>query len=219
MNYFSPFVTNFCVIYTLWAWKFILYFVGFSCTRIFHVIIIWRLALDNYGELHFLQPFGQTPVVEDGDFRLFESRAIIRYYAAKYADRGPDLLGTTLEERALVEQWLEVEAHNFNDLCFTMMLQLVILPRMGKPGNLALAHSCEQELGKVLDVYERRLSESTYLAGDNFSLADLSHLPGLGHLIEEANMGHLVAERKKVNAWWEKISSRPAWKKLKDLAQ
>nr|ALE31201.1 truncated glutathione S-transferase riant3 [Prunus persica] len=75
------------------------------------------------------QPFGQVPAVEDGDFRLFESRAIIRYYAAKYADRGPNLLGTTLEEKALVDQWLEVEAHNFNDLVYTLVLQLLVLPR------------------------------------------------------------------------------------------
>ncbi|KAG5090572.1 hypothetical protein AAZX31_18G043900 [Glycine max] len=163
------------------------------------------------------QPFGQVPAVEDGDFRLFESRAIIRYFASKYADRGPDLLGKTLEERALVEQWLEVEASNFNNLCFNIMFQLVILPKMGKPGDLALAHKCEQDIEKVLDVYETRLSQSTYLAGDNFTLADLSHLPGLEHLIEEAKLGHLVTERKNVNAWWEKISSRPAWKKLKDL--
>ena len=146
-----------------------------------------------------------------------ESRAIIRYFASKYADRGPDLLGKTLEERALVEQWLEVEASNFNNLCFNIMFQLVILPKMGKPGDLALAHKCEQDIEKVLDVYETRLSQSTYLAGDNFTLADLSHLPGLEHLIEEAKLGHLVTERKNVNAWWEKISSRPAWKKLKDL--
>jgi len=122
-----------------------------------------------------------------------------------------------LEERALVEQWLEVEAHNFNNLCFSIMLQLVILPKMGKVGDLALAEKGEEDIGKVLDVYESRLSESTYLAGDHFSLADLSHLPGLGHLIEEAKLGHLVTQRKNVNAWWEKISSRPAWKKLKNM--
>ncbi|KAK7305649.1 hypothetical protein VNO77_43556 [Canavalia gladiata] len=170
---------------------------------------------------HFLlqQPFGQVPVVEDGDFRLFESRAIIRYYAAKYAERGADLLGGTLEERAVVEQWLEVEAHNFNDLCFNIMFQLVILPRMNKPGDLVLAHTCEKKMEKVLDVYERRLSETAYLAGDNFTLADLSHLPGLSHLIEEAKLGHLVTDRKNVNAWWQKISTRPAWKKLKELVQ
>ncbi|KAL1327405.1 hypothetical protein HN51_037462 [Arachis hypogaea] len=168
---------------------------------------------------HFLlkQPFGQVPVVEDGDFRLFESRAIVKYYAAKHAESGPNLLGTTLEERALVDQWLEVEAHNFNDLCFTLMLQLVILPKMGQPGDLALAHSSEQKLEKVLDVYDKRLSESAYLAGDTFTLADLSHLPGIDHLIEDAKLGHLITQRTNVNAWWQKIASRPAWKKLKNL--
>ncbi|KAK3218638.1 hypothetical protein Dsin_012608 [Dipteronia sinensis] len=91
-------------------------------------------------------PFGQVPVVEDGDFRLFESRAIVRYYAAQYAKRGPNLLGTTLEERSIVDQWLEVEAHNFNDLVYTLALQLMVLPRMGQPGDLALVHSCERKL-------------------------------------------------------------------------
>ncbi|KAJ0099383.1 hypothetical protein Patl1_20983 [Pistacia atlantica] len=164
------------------------------------------------------QPFGQVPAIEDGDFRLFESRAIIRYYAAKYAERGPNLLGKTLEERALVDQWLEVEAHNFNDLVYTMVLQLVVLPRMGQPGDLALVHSCEQKLEKVLDIYEQRLSNSKYLAGESFTLADLTHLPGTRYLMNEAKMGHLITERKHINAWWEDISSRPAWKKLMNLA-
>ncbi|CAK7338897.1 unnamed protein product [Dovyalis caffra] len=164
------------------------------------------------------QPFGQVPVVEDGDFKLFESRAIIRYYAAKYADRGPNLLGTTLEEKALVDQWLEIEAHNFNDLVFNIVLQVVILPRMGLQGDSKLAKTNEEKLEKVLDVYEERLSKRKYLAGDNFSLADLSHLPATRYLVNEAGLGHLVKEREKVNAWWENISSRPAWKKLIDLA-
>ena len=154
-------------------------------------------------------------------FRLFpfsESRAIIRYYAAKYADRGPNLMGNSLEARALVDQWLEVEAHNFNELIFTLVLQLVILPRMGEPGDMALAHTCEQKLEKVLEVYEQRLSKYNYLAGDSFSLADLSHLPGIRYLMNEADLGHLVTERKNVNAWWQDISSRPAWKKLITLA-
>ncbi|KAM7279327.1 hypothetical protein ACFE04_006461 [Oxalis oulophora] len=164
------------------------------------------------------QPFGQVPAIEDGDFKLFESRAIIRYYAAKYAEQGPNLLGTTLEEKAKVDQWLEVESHNYNDLVFNLVFQLVILPRMGKPGDMALAHECEQKLESVLDIYEKRLSESTYLAGESFTLADLSHLPATRSLMTDAGMGHLIKERKFVNAWWENISSRPAWKKMLKLA-
>ncbi|XP_059624629.1 glutathione S-transferase F11-like [Cornus florida] len=160
------------------------------------------------------QPFGQVPAIEDGDLKLFESRAIIRYYAAKYANKSPNLLGTTLEERALIDQWLEVEAHNFNDLVFAMVLHLVILPGMGQRGDMALVHSSENKLKKVLDVYEDRLSKCKYLAGDSFSLADLSHLPAIRYLVNEAGKGHLVRERKNVNDWWMDISSRPSWKKV-----
>ncbi|XVF80759.1 hypothetical protein PTKIN_Ptkin15bG0101100 [Pterospermum kingtungense] len=170
---------------------------------------------------HFLlrQPFGQVPAIEDGDLKLFESRAIIRYYAAKYEDRGPKLLGKSLEERAVVDQWVEVEAHNFNDLFYTLVLQLVILPRMGQPGDLALARSCEQKLEKVFDIYEQRLSNSTYLAGDSFTLADLTHLPAIRYLMTDAGgLAHLVTQRKHVNAWWQAISTRSAWKKLMNLA-
>ncbi|XVE77491.1 hypothetical protein DITRI_Ditri13aG0066900 [Diplodiscus trichospermus] len=164
------------------------------------------------------QPFGQVPAIEDGDLKLFESRAIIRYYAAKYEERGPKLLGKSLEERAVVDQWVEVEAHNFNDLVYTLVLQLVILPRMGKQGDLALAHGCEQKLEKVLDIYDQRLSNSTYLAGDTFTLADLTHLPAIRYLVNDAGMGHLVTQREHVNAWLQTISNRSAWKKLMMLA-
>lgn len=117
----------------------------------------------------------------------------------------------------MVDQWLEVEAHNFNDLAFNLVFHLVISPRLGLRSDLALVHSCEQKLEKVMDVYEQRLSKSKYLAGDFFSLADLSHLPAIRCLTEDAGLGHLVRERRCVNAWWEDISSRPSWKKLLTL--
>ncbi|KAM7523910.1 hypothetical protein LguiA_013812 [Lonicera macranthoides] len=163
------------------------------------------------------QPFGQVPAIEDGDFKLFESRAIIRYYAAKHAESGPNLLGSTLEEQAQVDQWLEVEAHNFNEMVYAIVLQLLILPRMGQPTDKALVQNCTEKLAKVLDVYDRRLSTSPFLAGEWFSLADLSHLPGIRYLTEEAGLGNLIRERNHVNSWWITISSRLAWKKVMQL--
>nr|BCD52748.1 glutathione S-transferase [Gentiana triflora x Gentiana scabra]BCD52750.1 glutathione S-transferase [Gentiana triflora x Gentiana scabra] len=164
-----------------------------------------------------LQPFGQVPVIEDGDFRLFESRAIVRYYAAKYADKGPNLLGTTLEEKAAVDQWLEVESHNFNDLVVAFVLQIEVLPRMGIPTDSSVVQDTINKLQNVLDVYEQRLSRSKYLAGDEFTIADMCHLPGIKFLTTDGGVGDLIKERKSVNSWWADISSRPAWKKVLDL--
>nr|GEW44847.1 glutathione S-transferase F9-like [Tanacetum cinerariifolium] len=54
-----------------------------------------------------LQPFGSLPVIQDGDYTLFESRAIVRYFAEKYKSQGTDLLGKTIEEqdRKHVSAW------------------------------------------------------------------------------------------------------------------
>ena len=49
-------------------------------------------------------------------FVHLESRAIIRYIATKYHDVGTSLYGRTLQEKATIEQWLEVEAQNYNPL-------------------------------------------------------------------------------------------------------
>nr|BAM72333.1 glutathione S-transferase [Dahlia pinnata] len=180
-----------------------------------------RVNLDSgeHKQPDFLQkqPFGQVPVVEDGDFRLFESRAIIRYYATKYNDKNQNLYGTTLEEKALVDQWLEVEAHHFNDMVYTIVLQKLVIPKMGGKNDLDLVQNCVKKLELVLDIYEQRLSKSGYLAGDRFTLADLSHLPGTRYLINECGLDHLVRDRKKVNMWWDDISNRPAWKKVMQL--
>ncbi|XP_059290791.1 glutathione S-transferase F11-like [Lycium ferocissimum] len=168
-------------------------------------------------EFLVLQPFGQVPVIEDGDFRLFESRAIIRYYAAKYEDKGTKLTGTTLEKKALVDQWLEVESNNFNDLVYNMVLQLFVFPKMGHKSDLTLVQNCADKLEKVFDIYEQRLSKCKYLAGDFFSLADLSHLPSLRFVMNEGGFAHLLTKRKSLHDWYLDISSRPSWKKVLDL--
>lgn len=143
-----------------------------------------------------------------------ESRAIIRYYATKFSDRNPKLYGTTLEEKALVDQWLEVEAHHFNDMVYTIVLQKLVIPKMGGKTDFDLVKNCEKKLEKVIDVYEQQLSKNSYLAGECFTLADLSHLPGIRYLMNEAELGHMVTDKKNVNSWWNDISNRPAWKKV-----
>ncbi|GJP30117.1 hypothetical protein CLOM_g22506 [Closterium sp. NIES-68] len=77
------------------------------------------------------QPFGLIPKLEDDQVELFESRAIARYVAERYADQGTNLLGPTLKERALVNQWLEVESQNYTPPIFGLLTEKVYKLRRG----------------------------------------------------------------------------------------
>ncbi|KAI0500077.1 hypothetical protein KFK09_018285 [Dendrobium nobile] len=162
-----------------------------------------------------LQPFGKVPAFKDENTSLFESRAICRYICDKYADQGyKGLYGRGLLDRARIDQWLEAESQNFEPPSLVLVFQLAFAPRMGVKQDSKVIEVNERKLAKVLDVYEQRLGESRFLAGDEFTLADLSHLPNGHHL---ANRENLIKSRKNVGRWWEEISSRPSWKKVVEM--
>ncbi|KAF2310160.1 hypothetical protein GH714_006993 [Hevea brasiliensis] len=162
-----------------------------------------------------MQPFGQVPAFQDESISLFESRAICRYICDKYADKGnKELYGTNPLAKASIDQWLEAEGQSFNPPSGALVFQLAFAPRMKIPQDEGLIKQNQEKLGKVLDVYERRLGESRFLAGDEFSLADLSHLPNTQYLVAGTDRGELFTSRKNVGRWWSEISSRESWKKV-----
>ncbi|XP_010904820.1 probable glutathione S-transferase GSTF1 [Elaeis guineensis] len=158
-------------------------------------------------------PFGQVPAFEDGDLMLFESRAIARYVARKYKSSGPDLLREgNLQESAMVDLWLEVESQQYNPAIAPIVYQCLVIPMRGGVADQKLIDANVEKLGKVLDVYEDHLSKTKYLAGDFFSLADLSHLP-YTHYFMATPYASLFESRPHVQAWWQDLSSRPAVRK------
>ena len=138
----------------------------------------------------------------------------MRYYAEKYRSQGAELLGKTIEERGLVEQWLEVEAQNFHPSAYNLAIHILFAPMFGTTPDPKVIEESEAKLGKVLDIYEERLSKSKYLAGDFFSLADISHLPFIDYIVNNMGKEYLIKDRKSVSAWWDDISNRPSWKKV-----
>ncbi|KAL3695895.1 hypothetical protein R1sor_009971 [Riccia sorocarpa] len=161
-----------------------------------------------------LNPFGKVPVYQDEDVTLFESRAITRYIATKYEGQGTPLLGKTTTERALVDQWVEVEGQNYHPAVSALNYQLFfrkIFSGEG-PDEAAVAVNVEK-FNAVLDIYEARLTASKYLAGDFFSLADLGHFAHTEYFVKHSGKSDLITSRPHVAAWWQDISSRPSWQK------
>ncbi|KAJ0093041.1 hypothetical protein Patl1_25086 [Pistacia atlantica] len=100
-----------------------------------------------------LNPFGQIPALEDEDIKLFESRAICKYLANKYKDKGTDLLrSSSLKESAIAEIWMEVEAHQLNGPLRALIHQFVLNPLSGKVPDEKIVEGELEKLGKVLDV-------------------------------------------------------------------
>ena len=168
-----------------------------------------RTGAHKQPEFLALNPFGQIPVLEDGGEVLYESRAINRYVATKYKSDGPDLLPTP---SAKLEVWLEVESHHFYPAVSDLVFQLLIKPLLGGAPDPVVVDKHAHMLAKVLDVYEAHLAKNKYLAGDQFTLADLNHMSYLLYL-SKTPKAELVTSRPHVKAWWDDISARPAWQK------
>ncbi|PAN51712.1 hypothetical protein PAHAL_9G614600 [Panicum hallii] len=168
-----------------------------------------------------LQPFGQVPAFKDHLTTVFESRAICRYICDQYADRGNQALLGKKEDgavgRAAIEQWIEAESQSFNPPSLAIIFQLAFAPMMGRTTDMSVVEQNEVKLTKVLDVYDQRLGESQYFAGDDFSLADLVHLPNADFLVNRTNKAGLITERKNLARWWDDVSARPAWKKVIEM--
>ena len=150
-----------------------------------------------------------------------EYRAICRYICDKYAAKeNTSLMGSAeggLAQRAAIDQWLEVESQSFNPPSSTLVAQLIFFPQMKLKQDAAAIRESERKLKKVHDVYEHRLSECRFLAGDEFSLADLSHLPNAHCLVTATDRAQLFTSKKNAGRWREEISGWASWKKVLEM--
>jgi glutathione S-transferase len=122
-----------------------------------------------------INPLGQLPVLElDDGSRIADSLAICRYFEASQPE--PVLFGTTPEEIGRTEQW---NRHAELELFIPVSLTF-------RHGNPRVAHRFTQVPGvadhmrehalKTLNWFDRELSGRAYLAGDRFSIADITAL-------------------------------------------
>jgi len=161
-----------------------------------------------------INPNSKIPALMDrsGDkpIRVFESGAILVYLAEKF---GSAFLPTEPAKRAECLSWL--------------FWQMGAAPYLGggfghfyayAPTKIEYAiDRFAMEVKRQLDVLDRRLAESEYLAGDNYTIADIAVWPWYGALskglLYEGGEFLSVQDYRHVQRWTDQIAKRPAVKR------
>jgi glutathione S-transferase len=144
-----------------------------------------------------LNPFGEVPVLVDGDAVVSDSNAILVYLATLY--QKTNWLPTTPAGAAAVQKWLSVAAGEI--MYGPAAARLVTV--FGKPFNgeevIARAH-------RVLKLVDAHLADSTWLAAAHPTIADLA----LYSYIARAPEGFVdLSAYANVNAWLARIEALP----------
>lgn len=165
------------------------------------------VAGDQYKpEFVALNPMSKVPVIVDHDsydgkrYTVFESGAILLYLAEKAGK----LIPSDPRARMDVMQWLVLQIANVGP----MLGQLNHYQRFAPPGNEYSFSRYETLSGRVYDSLDKRLGVSTYLAGDEYTIADIASYSWVG-LYHEIH-GMKWEEHPHLRRWCDQIAQRPA---------
>lgn len=139
-----------------------------SLLRLPFVAIDVDLAKGAHKAPDFLakNPFGQVPVIEDGEVTIPDSNAILVYLASRYDTAGRWLPADPISA-ARVQQWLAIAAGPLANGPAAARLVTVF----GVPLDHARAKDVAAQLFKTIDAH---LSGRSFLTGDGPTIADLA---------------------------------------------
>ncbi|HEY0193686.1 MAG TPA: glutathione S-transferase family protein [Kofleriaceae bacterium] len=151
-------------------------------------------------------PNGHVPVLEDGDFLLWESRAIMQYLCDKTP--GQTLYPTDLIGRADVNRWLFWCASHMTIANTVFVYENFVKPLTGRrtdPSELARGEALHATYAPVLDAH---LAGKTWVSQDRVTIADYS-LAASFALAEPARIP--LAPYAHLRAWLGRVQQLEAW--------
>lgn len=148
-----------------------------------------------------LNPYGRVPTLQEGDFLLYESNAILQYLEATHPT--PALVPADARGRALVDMHLRL-----CDLQMARHTGIIIFPKRflkrERWDEAAMAQS-KVEIERHLQVLDQQLTGHEYLVGDQYSLAEVSYTPFVQFLpLME------ITPPPQVAAWVTRMLDRPS---------
>jgi glutathione S-transferase len=152
-----------------------------------------------------INPMGKVPALRHGDLVVTETAAICAYLADAFPEaKLAPLPGD--RQRGPYYRWLFFTAGPVEAAISNKALGFVVPPeRERMMGYGRMEH--------VMSALEAALSRSEYLAGDDFTAADLY----VGSALGFGMMFGTIEKRPAFERYWQRLSARPACKRAKEL--
>jgi len=154
-------------------------------------------------------PLGGLPLLElDDGTCIAETVAICRYFEETHPE--PPLLGTDALDRALVEMWqrrMELEifvpiAQVFRNTHEFFKGRIPQVPEYGE--------ACREQAAKRMAWLDRELASREFVAGERYSIADITALCGID--FGRVSGIKIAPEHENLARWHQAVSARPSAK-------
>ena len=175
---------------------------------------VFTEALLGAPEIFAIHPFGKMPVMRHGDVELFESKAIATYFDRSFP--GPSLFPSEPVPAALVEQWVPLVNTLVDplDTDFAWIRSPTCCPDKtadGKPDRQAI-EAVTPFFREQIEVLQKAVARTGYLAGDQFTFADINLMPILYYMRLVPEGAEALGRATHLAAYYGRHAERPSFK-------
>ena len=156
-----------------------------------------------------LNPNHKIPTLQDGDFALWESNAIMQYLASQKP--GNRLWPSEPKVQADINRWQCWQLAHWGPTCDTLIYERLAkkLLRQGDPDPAEIAKG-EEGFHRFAAVLNQHLKGHNWIVGDSVTLADLS----VGAPLTYVDAAELPIESYgEIRRWYAGLEELDAWKK------
>lgn len=155
-----------------------------------------------------INEMGEVPVLVDGDTTLSQSGVILDYISSKTGKLG----GRSAAERREVLRWLFWDNHKLSGMVGTTRFLMNFIPPEKRPE--AVISFYQARLKASYTILNDHLAKSTWVVGDQVSIADLSCC---GYLYYPEAFGFNRIDWPNIARWLDQIAALPGWKPPYDM--
>jgi len=162
------------------------------------------------GEVHRrLHPFGRIPVLQHGDYHLYETQAILRYIDAVMPT--PPLQPTDAKAIGRMNQIIGInDWYFFPKAAAVIVFQRILGPAFrGSTADEAAIAAAAPTARTCIGELDRLLGPQPFLAGETLSIADLMLAPQIDFFAQTPEGQSLVAGTR-LEDWLRRMNARPS---------